>query len=245
MSARAIALPSFLRACPCMGNPGRYTHGFAWLLGALVAILLLYPMSEDGFVGALGYAILMSLTFIGAAIHSAWRTQDIWIAIVLVVIADVSLLGESPDATPLHHVVTSLAHLLFFVQVTRLALVRVLAGERITTDHLYGAACIYMMIAVTWTPLYLLILATDKAAFAGSALMVPNVTWREIMYFSFSSLTTLGFGDIVPMSNLARSATSLEAVTGNLFLAILIGRMAGLHVNTLAAQPRPTDGPDY
>jgi voltage-gated potassium channel Kch len=51
------------------------------------------------------------------------------------------------------------------------------------------------------------------------------------MYFSYTTLTTLGYGDIVPVSQIARTLATLEAITGQLYLAVLVARLVGLHIN--------------
>jgi hypothetical protein len=51
-----------------------------------------------------------------------------------------------------------------------------------------------------------------------------------VLYFSFATLTTLGYGDIVPVSAIARTLATLEAITGQLYLAVLVARLVGLHI---------------
>ncbi len=57
-----------------------------------------------------------------------------------------------------------------------------------------------------------------------------------MLYFSFSTLTTLGYGDIVPVSPLARMLTSVEAITGQLYLTVLVARLVGLHITESLSQ---------
>jgi hypothetical protein len=52
----------------------------------------------------------------------------------------------------------------------------------------------------------------------------------HVLYFSFTTLTTLGYGDIVPVSAIARALTSIEAITGQIYLAVLVARLVGLNI---------------
>jgi hypothetical protein len=97
-----------------------------------------------------------------------------------------------------------------------------------TTDKLYGAASAYLMIGVLWSLLYAIACHFEPGSFA----MGGNVTtpaFNDLLYFSFTTLTSTGFGDIVPLLRRVRALCVLEQLTGALFLAILIARLAGVY----------------
>jgi hypothetical protein len=87
------------------------------------------------------------------------------------------------------------------------------------------------MIGVLWGFLYAIVDRASPQSFAmhGSPSSLQLI---DLLYFSFSTLTTTGFGDIVPLSRPARTAVMLEGIVGQLFLAILIARLVGVY-------PRP------
>ena len=94
-----------------------------------------------------------------------------------------------------------------------------------TQDKLYGAAAGYLMIGVLWTYFYALVQYLLPGAFA---LADPTqFGYEEFIYYSFTVLTGGGFGAMTPVHPIARSVTMLEQVTGVLFVAILIARLAG------------------
>jgi hypothetical protein len=100
--------------------------------------------------------------------------------------------------------------------------------EVLTSDRLWGAAAAYLMIGVFWSFIYSIVDRSLPQSFAtrgASDLMQLN----ELLYFSFATLTTTGFGDIVPLTAVARTAAALEAIVGQLFLAILIARLVGVY----------------
>lgn len=112
----------------------------------------------------------------------------------------------------------TLVHLLHYV----------LRRDRMTADKLYGAVAAYIMVAILWAFLYGVLEYFYPGAFAfnGSAKAL-NVA--ELIYFSFTALTTAGFGDITPALIQSRFLTILETVTGVMYVAILIARLTGVY----------------
>ena len=97
-----------------------------------------------------------------------------------------------------------------------------------TADKLYGAAAAYLMLGVLWSYLYAIANHFQPGSFAfGGAVASP--TFGELIYFSFTVLTSTGFGDAVPLHRYARGLCVLEQLAGGLFIAILIARLAGVY----------------
>jgi len=97
-----------------------------------------------------------------------------------------------------------------------------------TADKLWGAAAAYLMIGVLWAYLYTLVEHFYPMSFAvGGA--PTDLAMPEFVYFSFTVLTSTGFGDVTPLSRQARSLCVIEQITGALFVAILIARLAGVY----------------
>jgi hypothetical protein len=117
---------------------------------------------------------------------------------------------------------------LYAVTVTYL-LRYVFRPEIMTADKLYGAASAYLMLGVVWAYLYSLVDHFYPLSFAigGQPAPLPPV---DALYFSFTVLTSTGFGDIVPLARQARAVCVIEQLTGALFVAILIARLAGVYL---------------
>ena len=97
-----------------------------------------------------------------------------------------------------------------------------------TADKLYGAAAAYLMLGVQWAYLYAIANHLQPGSFAfGGAIVSPQI--GDLLYFSFTVLTSTGFGDAVPVLRYARALCVLEQLVGALFLAILIARLAGVY----------------
>lgn len=112
-----------------------------------------------------------------------------------------------------------LSLLLFLVVV----LGRTLRDGPVTTQRLHGAVAAYLLLGVIWALAYALLASAVPAAFSGPVKAEDGS--RAWLYFSFVTLTTVGYGDVLPVHPVARSLAILEAVTGPLYLAILIARL--------------------
>lgn len=106
----------------------------------------------------------------------------------------------------------------------------VFRAPRITSHQLLGAVVVYLNLALLFMGAFLALDAAFPAAFttATKAPLRPG----ELLYFSLTTLTSTGYGDILPVHPLARSLANLEAVIGQLFLAVLLGRLVSQHSNS-------------
>ncbi|HYA19234.1 MAG TPA: ion channel [Burkholderiales bacterium] len=104
----------------------------------------------------------------------------------------------------------------------------VLRRDKMTADKLYGAVAAYILIAILWAFLYGVLEYFYPGAFAFNG--TPKaLNVAELIYFSFTALTTAGFGDITPVLIQSRFLTILETVTGVMYVAILIARLTGVY----------------
>ena len=121
-----------------------------------------------------------------------------------------------------------LLHALVYLTVIALLMRYVFGREVMDTDRLWGAAAAYLMIGILWCFLYALAELQH-----GPTFLVRGESARleltDLLYFSFSTLTTIGFGDIVPVTRPGQVAAILEGIVGTLFLAILIAKLVGVY----------------
>jgi hypothetical protein len=105
-----------------------------------------------------------------------------------------------------------------------------------TADKLWGAAAAYLMIGVLWSLLYAIASYFEPGSFViGGNATTPS--FNDLLYFSITTLTSTGFGDIVPLLRRVRALCVFEQLTGALFLAILIARLAGVYPPSPPRQP--------
>lgn len=115
----------------------------------------------------------------------------------------------------------------------------VVAAPKVTAEVLCAAISIFLLIAVAWAYLYAMLAGWDQTAFAFTS---PNggkstLSGFLALYFSVQVITTITFGDILPVSDMARMTAIVEATTGVFYMAILISRLVGLYESKL-----PSDG---
>ena len=100
-------------------------------------------------------------------------------------------------------------------------------SDGVGRDVIYGAVTVYILFGNIFSALYMIIQTLEPQAF-----LTPDgqiVVWQRMVYFSYATLTTLGYGDIAPRSAWAQSVASLEAILGSLYIAVIIGRLIGVY----------------
>jgi voltage-gated potassium channel Kch len=112
----------------------------------------------------------------------------------------------------------------------------VLRSGPVTRRRIEGAIAAYVLLGVTWAQAYEMVALAHAGAFAGRVDDTGGFTgW---LYYSFVTLTTVGYGDIVPVHPIARSLAVLEALTGQLYPAILLARLVSLEVTSRSGGAR-------
>jgi hypothetical protein len=106
----------------------------------------------------------------------------------------------------------------------------VLRSESITWDKIQGAVCAYLLAGLAWGLLYAWVGLRDPQAFSAAAHFGEVYAGEPMIYYSFVTLTTLGYGDITPVSHPARTLSWLEAAFGQIYLVVLVARLVSLHL---------------
>jgi hypothetical protein len=119
-----------------------------------------------------------------------------------------------------------------------------LTQSEVTHDSLAGVVCGYLLLGLVWTEMYCWVALESPDAFGGAyrTEMADNLDhrWQLLEYFSFATLTTVGFGDIVPISPIARMLACLEAICGQFYLAVVVAGLVGVHFSGRPTVRTPT-----
>lgn len=206
---------------------------------ALIVILVLYPFLHRNFYNSLMVIELFFILLLIAVIFLVSNNEKTLmitplLALLTCVVIWFNIFLHSPAL-----LLTGLfLEICFFILTTIVLITHVLEYKHVTADKIYGAVSAYLVLAVIWAMIYTAI----EIAFPNSfifdhglqnsqyALTDHRFYFSEFLYFSFVTLSTLGYGDITPISNEARTVTSLEAICGQLYVAVLIARLVGLHI---------------
>ena len=205
---------------------------FFFLLVALLLVLVLFPYLEEGQLSNLVFTFLISLVLL-AAINGVSHRKDLMIVAICLSIPAVvggwlSALSENFWLTVGANVAV-IVYLTFTVGVILAHILKTHQTAKTTVDLLYGAISSYLMMGIGWSFLYMLVQTVEPGSFFVSPELKIDAILNQgdFIYYSFATLTTLGYGDITPVSSQARSLAILEAVTGTLFIAVLIARLIG------------------
>ena len=109
-------------------------------------------------------------------------------------------------------------------------LAQVMASGPVTMHRILGAIAVYLLLGLTWAGAYNLVALLDPGAFSS-----PEPSLGDLLYYSFVTLTTVGYGDITPVTQAARSLAMLEALIGQLYPAILLARLVSLQLQSPSA----------
>jgi voltage-gated potassium channel len=202
-------------------------HRFLFLLASVLAMILLTPLLESINDGGITIAVVFLLTLISVVFTA---TEIMFRRLSILVLAALWLVLRF--ATPLVNepIFLSLAQLAY-IAVMGVSLFHVVQAlvraDRVTVDILAGGAAVYLMFSVIWALSFSLM----EGLVPGSVFSAPGnhaEAWNKIYYFSLSTLTTLGYGDLVPASAFARTWAALESALGVLYLAVFMARLIGI-----------------
>jgi hypothetical protein len=225
---------------------GRDTLRFAVLLGMLASLLLAAPvLGAPG--GASGLRLVFSGLYAAGVAAISGRRRVLWVGLALAVPALISEWLSLVTGAEAFAIANTAASSLFVSYTAAVILHSILRESQVTTGAVLGGLCIYLLIGIFFVEIFSLVELAAPGSFASHGEPLTAVVGVEaqyarypaLLYYSFVTLTTTGYGDIVPLSPLARSLAATEAVLGQLYLAVFIARLVGLHL----AQAKPPEGP--
>jgi hypothetical protein len=198
------------------------------LLLSLLLVILIYPVLDHGNVRRL---ILGVLTFVPVALATVrlaqikvWIWPSVTLMLATLVVGVASNLYSSPRLIAMRWGI-----LAAFFAVTVFGLFSYLKNARTVTDsHLYTAVSIYLLIGMQWFALYSAIDAIYPNAIRHSS-VAPLDRSSALLYFSLVTLSTIGYGDLVPVDSEVRMLAALEGITGVLYLAITIALLVSAY----------------
>jgi hypothetical protein len=204
------------------------------LLLVLVALLILYPHLERTGAGRQFLVGTLSAVLIAAVFAvSDRRSTLIWGLLISIPTLVAVLLYQGASHTVGTPVVSGL-QFVFFVFTAGQLLRYVVSAGPVDLSKPSAAISVYLLLGLAWAAVYVLQEAVHPGSFSLSSGGTPD--WSDLMYYSYVTLTTLGYGDITPASTYARSSAVLEAITGVLYMAILVARLVSLYGQRLNDQ---------
>ena len=217
------------------------------LLASLLALLVFQPIASefgimDSLFDALVVVVLVALA-LALAQDKVWRVVA---CIACIPAATLLIVGHFLNSSA-HDASLTAGHAigaLFFIAVAGMIVRSIFRAQEISWDSIFGAICGYLLLGVAGGMTYAMIRTANPASFQLGDAIKPHLEQSDygqhiFIYYSFVTLTTVGYGDVVPLSISARTLSWVEAVTGQLYLAVLITGLIGAMVaKNMALQNR-------
>jgi len=210
-------------------------NNFIYLAGGLVLLLFIgsvlefIPGDNGRRIVQAGTIATLIITALGQKGHYTRLVVNIIFVLVMTLVVVAGAVLDSAGFSYAHLILL----LGFFIWMTWLLLYQVLFTGAVDGNKIVGAICIYMLLAMIWAMLYLLI----AQALPGSFIGIPQAPWLEnfyaATYFSFVTITTLGYGDILPVTPLARFLVTMEAIVGVFYMAIVVASLIGVRLSAV------------
>ncbi len=220
---------------------------FSWLLAALVLFLIAAPLAPIVLIkfGSDYVELLSSFIVTGCfcvvvggsalAINPKPRAR-----MLVRLFAVVTIALQAANALLHSQIIAVLAHLsaiMFLALVVVLTLEGLFGRQKVSAGMVAASLCVYILLGILWAVVYSLLEIAAPGSFSlpnAGDLPAPMLFGAEHsttpLYFSFVTLTTLGYGDVTPVGSFGRMLASVEALIGQIYIAVLVARMVGLYI---------------
>lgn len=207
-------------------------NNFVYLFFSLITLLFSAAMLVE-FPGSLGedifsVIILLMLLVSLKSLHTdaTWKWTAYSIIISFVVLSVLAKLF--PHQATIYLILVLL--LGFFIRVFIIASKQVFYVGDVDANKIIGSLTLYILLGLIWAVIYLLLLAMDPNAFSGIEMSNWQQGFSRVAYYSFVTLTTLGYGDILPTNHIAEFFVYIEAIIGVFYMAIIVSSLLSLHL---------------
>lgn len=206
------------------------------LLTSLILLLVALPIGQLISGSTPRFTILLTIVLVSAIVVNS---NQRWFFTVAGIVGTAAIAGilfaEFTNSSPARVLSHFLAlGLLSFT--TLVMLNSLIQTEEVSSDTIVGGICVYLLFGICFTMIFVLLTEIQPGTFidAGEAIARseadPSLHSTRLLYFSFVTLTTLGYGDITPISDIAQMFVVAEALIGQLYLTIFVARLVGLYV---------------
>lgn len=211
-----------------------------YVLIVTLLIATIYPITESGSVVTLllYQGLMATLMFSGIVVsRDSPRTTRLLIILGAVWLLTGFVYAFNQTAV-WSGLIAYVALILYVGLLTKLLFLYIFNTDEVTRDVLYAAINVYLLLAMLFVTAFgilesLTFIQTGSHAFSGAGIVEGQpMRWQDLSYYSMATLTTLGYGDILPVTQWARSLAGLEAVTGVVYLAVVMARLVGVYAGT-------------
>jgi Ion channel len=209
----------------------------AVLLAAQLAAVLIYPFLEEGPAGRAIFSVF-GIAILGLVVLAVRSSPALtWVSLLLALPATVLLIIQAVtgDDTLLPYS-SAIESALYFYAAAAL-LFYMLEDHEITRDELYAVGATFTLVAWAFAYAYVVCQAIEPQSFTAAVDPRDARTWMELLFLSFTTLTSTGLSDVVPVKPFARSLVMIEQLAGLGYVAMVVSRLVGLTLRATGRYP--------
>ncbi len=205
-------------------------HPSAILLVVQLVGVLLYPFAESLAWGR-GLFELFGALVLGLAV---WSVRDspgpTWVALILGVSASALSVADALSPNPAVAMASAALHALFYFWAAGALMAYMLADATITRDELFAVGATFTLVAWAFAYVFSVLQAVQPGSFTAAVDPAGQRTWMELLFLSFTNLSSTGLSDIVPVTPHARSVVMIQQLAGLGYVALFVSRLVGLTI---------------
>jgi hypothetical protein len=216
------------------------THPSAVLLVVQLVGVLLFPFMETTAYGRVGFELFGALV-LGLAIYTVRDSPGpTWIIVVLGVLASALSVADAVSDQAIFEGSSAVLHALFYLYAAGSLMVYILADRQVTTDELYAVGATFTLVAWAFAYVYVVLQLLVPGSFTAAVNSDEPRTWVELLFLSFTTLTSTGLSDIVPVAAHARAVSMIEQLAGVGYVALFVSRVVGLTISRQLVGDEPS-----
>ncbi len=212
---------------------------FVYLLLSLLFLMILIPILYPHPLGQILLNIMLTITMLFSLYTVSQKRRLVVSALILAGLTFLTMWYSHLTVNSTVAFVSLCLGFAFFMFTTVSILFHIFNEEDVTIDEIAAAISTYLLIGMSGAFLYGIVDYLIPGSIVSTTPVSPMILmhgsdfpyFADYIYFSFTSLTTLGFGDVVPATPVARTFSYLEAVIGQIYLTVLVARLVGLHIS--------------
>jgi hypothetical protein len=202
----------------------------AILLAAQLAAVLLYPFMEGSDAGRAIFSVfgiaILGLVLLAVRSSPAWTWFGVILGLPATVLLLIQAITRSDDLLPYS---SALEAVLYFYAAAAL-IAYMLADHEITTDELFAVGATFTLVAWAFAYTYTVVQAVEPGSFTAAIDPTGDRSWTEFLFLSFTTLSSTGLSDVVPVKPFARGVSMIEQLAGLTYVAMVVSRLVALTV---------------
>lgn len=205
---------------------------FLFLLLTLLFLLIVTPILDNFADLTTLLNLFISLTLFSGTITFAARKRNGYLALLLAAPYFIGMWTDNIFINSPFHNISIFSGILFYFYIIGLLLYYVFKQRNVAIELIYAALAGFLLLGIAWSNIYYLIYSIEPSSFTNLDIGHADLRYK-LVYFSFITISTLGYGDIIPTNAIAQSWCILEAIIGQIYMVVLVAGLVGGFTNTM------------